>query len=237
MFGGLSPPVRLLELADVDFGLVAECQVLLVELFERGFRPVHGALDARLLEFDGLDYECFGVVRHFVFPLRRGCRCSLIGVCVMPDKALSREMVVRMPYWSDPNYPGLHCDEEEGLTKQSFKDECDINNIMKRYNATGDISHLNMRMPEYGDFSSPVDFQSALNTVMESEAMFADLPAHLRDRFGNDPKQLLEFLADDANREEAVSLGIVQAPPAPPEPVEVRVVPNPDSSTPQPKAS
>ena len=153
----------------------------------------------------------------------------------MSVKALSRDVTVRMPYWSDPVYPGIEFDPEEGQTKQSFKDECDINNIMKRYNATGAITHLNMRTPEYGDFSSPLDFQAALNTVMEGEAMFADLPSDLRDRFGNDPKQLLEFLADDANREEAIKLGIVQAPPEPPAPVEVRVV-DPIPSPPQPKA-
>lgn len=150
----------------------------------------------------------------------------------MSVKALSRDVDVRMPYWSDPGYPGVDFDPEEGQTKQSFKDECDINNIMKRYNATGSITHLNMRTPEYGDFSSPLEFQAALNTVMEGEAMFADLPSDLRDRFGNDPKQLLEFLADEANREEAVKLGIVQAPPEPPAPVEVRIV-DPTSSTPQ----
>lgn len=156
----------------------------------------------------------------------------------MAVKALSREMTVRMPYWSDPAYPGISFDPDEGLTKQSFKDECDINNIMKRYQATGVITHINNRTPEYGDFSDPVDFQQALNTVIESQTMFADLPAELRDRFGNDPQKLLEFLADESNRDEAVKLGIIKAPDPDPEPMAVRVVSDPaaDSSAPQPKA-
>ena len=155
----------------------------------------------------------------------------------MSVKALSRDVTVRMPYWSDPSYPGIDIDPDEGLTKQSFKDECDINNIMKRYNATGAVTHLNNRMPEYGDFSDPVDFQNALNTVLEGQSMFAELPADLRDRFGNNPQKLLEFLAEADNFDEAVKLGLFKAPEADPEPVKVRVIADPpaDTSPPQPK--
>lgn len=155
----------------------------------------------------------------------------------MTVKALSRDVTVRLPYWSDPSYPGIDFDPDEGLTKQSFQDECDVNNIMKRYNATGAITHLNTRMPEYGDFSSPMEFQNALNTVMESQMMFADLPAETRDRFGNDPGRFLAFVADDKNRDEAIRMGLVKAPEPEAEPMKVRIVADPaaDSSAPQPK--
>lgn len=157
----------------------------------------------------------------------------------MSVKALSREVVVRMPYWSDPEYPGLSIDpegENEALTQQQFKDECDINNIMKRYSATGVLTHLNGREPEFGDFTSPVDFQAGLNTVIEAQAMFADLPSAMRERFANDPLKLLEFLADEKNRDEAVELGLVKAPEPPPEPMAVRVVADPAAAPPpQPK--
>lgn len=210
------------------------CQFCFVDWREpRVLVGVLCAFDAGFFQFQRAEDDGLVVVVHFCSPWR-DATCNM-EYAAMSVKALSRDVTVRMPYWSDPVYPGIEFDPEEGQTKQSFKDECDINNIMKRYNATGAITHLNMRTPEYGDFSSPLDFQSALNTVMEGEAMFADLPSYLRDRFGNDPKQLLEFLADDANREEAIKLGIVQAPPEPPAPVEVRVV-DPIPSPPQPKA-
>lgn len=134
---------------------------------------------------------------------------------------------------------GISFDGQETLTQQQFKDECDINNIMRRYTATGVLTHLNSRQPEYGDFSNPVDFQNALNTVLEGEAMFAELPAHLRDRFGNDPQQLLEFIADPKNVEEAIKLGLFKAPPDEPAPQKVEIVnPAPPESfaPPQPKA-
>lgn len=126
---------------------------------------------------------------------------------------------------------------DPSMTKQSFKDECDVNNIMRRFNATGVVTHVNGRRPEFGDFTSVATFQESLNTVIEAESMFAELPAAIRDRFGNDPRQLLEFVADPDNRDEAVTLGIVKAPEPEPAPQKVEVVnaPAADSSPPQPK--
>lgn len=151
---------------------------------------------------------------------------------------MSVKFKIRKPY--DPSEGvGMMFDPDEGLAQQQFKAECDVNNIMKRYQATGVITHVNGRQPEFGDFSNPVDFQTSLNTVIESQAMFAELPAELRDRFGNDPLQLLEFLADEDNRDEAIKLGIVKAPEPIPEPMAVRVVADPadTSSPPQPKGA
>lgn len=152
--------------------------------------------------------------------------------------SVKKNFKVRMPY--DPSEDeGIWFDPDEGLTQQQFADECDINNIMKRYQATGVITHLNGRQPEYGDFSNPVDFQTGLNTVRDAQELFASMPAVIRDRFGNDPMKLLEFIADEKNRDEAVSLGIVKAPEPEPKPQKVEVVNPPeqkDSSAPQPKA-
>jgi len=40
---------------------------------------------------------------------------------------------------------------EPSLTRQSFKDECDVNQIVKRYTETGMINHIPRANPEYGD--------------------------------------------------------------------------------------
>ena len=37
------------------------------------------------------------------------------------------------------------------LTRQSFKDECDVNQIVKRYTETGMINHIPRSTPQYGD--------------------------------------------------------------------------------------
>jgi len=101
--------------------------------------------------------------------------------------------------------------EGPGKTLQSFKDECDINRIMNRYQQTGAIDHVNRAKPRFGDLEV-VDFQTALNTVLDAEQRFAALPSSVRDRFGNDPAALLAFVADAGNLEEAVKLGLVDRP-------------------------
>jgi len=40
---------------------------------------------------------------------------------------------------------------EPSLTRQSFKDECDVNQIVKRYTETGMINHIPRTTPRYGD--------------------------------------------------------------------------------------
>ena len=110
----------------------------------------------------------------------------------------------------------LNCPEQPfGRTKQSFKDECDINTILSRFQRTGLLEFVNERHAQYGDVSS-IDFQDSLNTVIEAQAMFDDLPAAWRKRFNNDPAQLLDFVQDPGNREEAIKLGICKAPPPSP---------------------
>lgn len=98
----------------------------------------------------------------------------------------------------------------QGRTKQSFKDECDINTIMGRFARTGSLEHLAKRTPTYGDVQD-IDFQGAMDIVASAREMFADLPSKLRDRFGNDPGKMLEFVQDEQNRAEALSLGLLRA--------------------------
>lgn len=103
-----------------------------------------------------------------------------------------------------------------GLTKQSFKDECDINFILSKWKRTGQIppSQVGTLPPHYGDFSNPTDYMDALNAVLEAKEAFAALPAFLRDRFANEPANLLRFLSIPENQEEAIRLGLAQPPPS-----------------------
>ena len=43
-------------------------------------------------------------------------------------------------------------------TQQSFRDECDINNILRKFNVTGELP-LGSVQPQYGDFSGITDYQ------------------------------------------------------------------------------
>ncbi len=100
------------------------------------------------------------------------------------------------------------------MTKQSFQQECDVNFIMNKWKRTGEIpaAMVGTLPPSYGDFSNPTDYMTALNQVIEAKEAFAHLPAFLRDRFANQPVNLLAFLANPDNQEEAVKLGLAEAP-------------------------
>lgn len=100
-------------------------------------------------------------------------------------------------------------------TKQSHLKECDINNIIKQFSVTGQITHVSAKaqLGAYQDLPDQLDYQEAQNTVIAAERSFMTLPAKLRERFENEPSQFLAFLGDPANREEAVKLGLVNAPP------------------------
>lgn len=99
-----------------------------------------------------------------------------------------------------------------GGANQSFKDEADINSIMAKYRQSGTIEHMNQRMPQYGDFDTVEDYQSAMNRVLDAQSHFAGLPSNIRDRMSNDPANLMRFMADEANLEESYNLGLRERP-------------------------
>jgi phage internal scaffolding protein len=94
-------------------------------------------------------------------------------------------------------------------TKQSFRDECDINNILRQFNVTGQLP-IDGVQPQYGDFSGITDYQSALNAVMSAQDSFLALPAKVRARFDNDPALFVDFASDEANRDELKALGLLR---------------------------
>lgn len=93
------------------------------------------------------------------------------------------------------------------MTKQSFKDECDINKIMKKFERTGAITHYAKYGAEYGD-ATQIELQDALNVVARADEMFEELPAAIRKRFSNDPGEFLAFVQDESNKEEMIKLGL-----------------------------
>jgi len=103
----------------------------------------------------------------------------------------------------------------DGMTKQSFKDECDINSIVKKALRNGLLPDGNVN-PIYGDFSDVKEYQEGLNIVLRAESQFNSLPAHVRSKFENDPAKFLEFATDPSNKAEMVSLGLAKHSSVPP---------------------
>lgn len=115
----------------------------------------------------------------------------------------------------------IFCDEKT-RTHQNFRDECDINSIVKRYGITGQVPQ-GLKLPVYGDFTGVLDYQSALNAVMQAESVFNAVPADIRARFNNDPQKFVEFCSDNKNLDELRKLGL-----APPAPLEDKAAAPPD---------
>lgn len=110
------------------------------------------------------------------------------------------------------------------VTKQHYKDECDIHTILKQYQRTGIITHVQNSRPTYEDLPSDIDFQTALHIQMQAVEAFEGLPSKVRDHFANDPERLLRALNDPDQHAYLREVGILKAPaPAPSVPDSVPV--------------
>lgn len=118
---------------------------------------------------------------------------------------------------------GLFC-ADESMTQQHFHDETKIDNILELYTRTGILPTKDVQ-PVFADLlGMSDDYHDALNLVIQAQESFYDLPASVRERFLNDPSQLMRFLDDDSNRSEAIALGLIPTPPGEPDPIRVVMV-------------
>lgn len=101
---------------------------------------------------------------------------------------------------------------DPSLTKQSFKDECDVNMIMKRFKKICSSDFLEKFNGfvggRFGDFSEVTDYRSAIDQVRQADAVFGALPAIVRKRFDNNPALFLDFVANPNNSDELVAMGL-----------------------------
>ena len=126
-----------------------------------------------------------------------------------------RKVFVRSPF----NYDRNEVSRETGLdtgpdspTQQSFKDEVDINTIVRRFGVTGELPIVSSP-PTFRNFEGIFDYQSAMNAIRQAEESFAEMPAEVRKRFHNNPQEFVEFCSDEKNLEEMRKLGLAK--PAP----------------------
>lgn len=96
----------------------------------------------------------------------------------------------------------------QGVTKQEFKEECDINVIIARNKKTGELPRVYFKNPIYGDFSNIPSYENAFNMVKQADEDFMQLDARIRKRFDNDPVKFLNFVSDPNNVQEMIDLGI-----------------------------
>lgn len=100
-----------------------------------------------------------------------------------------------------------------GLTKQCFKDECDVLNIISRHDRTGLIDHVNNAVAQYGDYSEINEYRESLDLVMQAQQSFGEIPSNIREMFNNDPGSFFEFATNPENHEKMAELGLAEARP------------------------
>lgn len=122
-------------------------------------------------------------------------------------------------FTKDPR-PVVKYPKTEGRTKQSMKEECDINNILHRYKTTGHLTHVAAHKGRFADVSEVGDFQGAIERYRAASDFFSGLTAEMREEFGNDPAVFLDFMATaDLDELEARGLAELKELEVEPEPV------------------
>ncbi len=95
--------------------------------------------------------------------------------------------------------------------KRAEQDSTDVNLIMDSWiQGSAMPANLNPGVGRYGDFSSGIDYATALNSVRDAESAFAALPPKVRNHCDNDPGKLLDMVFDPDRRDELEELGLVQ---------------------------
>lgn len=106
----------------------------------------------------------------------------------------------------NPDYDGFRASEsktvreDELRTKQSFKDSCDINKMLKKAQVTGSIAHLQKyEEAVYGEFDGEFTLLEAHERIARANEIFADLPSEVRSEFNNNALEFVTFAGDPAN--------------------------------------
>jgi len=95
----------------------------------------------------------------------------------------------------------------ESMTVQADAEDADINTIVRRFGLTGTMP-VGLHVPSYQDYDGVFDFHSAQLALLDAEANFMAMPAHIRGKFDNDPGKFLQFAVDPANVDAMVEMGL-----------------------------
>lgn len=129
--------------------------------------------------------------------------------------------------------PKVDCQSaKDGRTKQSFKDECNINSIIAKYQRTGMMDHVRDNPGVYADVAEIGDYHEMTRKIRKAQESFDSLTPELRSRFNNDPGKLIAFMSDPKNVDEAITLGLVNKPKTPTPPASKDPVTEPKVDTP-----
>ena len=126
----------------------------------------------------------------------------------------------RWPTQFDVDRPRVqHENNEPEVTEQSHKESTMINNIIRRYETTGIVTHLNKVQGRYADVSELGDYHDVMNVVTAAQQDFLQLTSAQRRVFDNDVTKFLDAAHDPDKRDLLEAAGLIEQAPATPEPV------------------
>ena len=115
---------------------------------------------------------------------------------------------------------GVHYFDHPSMTDQSFKKDCDINLVVKRFlksqgmNNSQFLNYMATLSPHFDSTQAIVgyapDYQDHLQSQIDAKEMFLSLPSAMRKRFNNNPGQFLNFVFDPSNRAELATMGLLK---------------------------
>lgn len=111
--------------------------------------------------------------------------------------------------YSQKQRVSLSFPSDSPYTKQEFRDECDINVLMSKYQSSGELPVINQTAPQYLD-ATGFDYQMHMQFIAGANSLFQELPSEIRNRFSNDPAQFLDFTSNENNRAEMHEMGLLK---------------------------
>ena len=123
-------------------------------------------------------------------------------------------MMLRTPYNYDRDEVSKNTaliSDSETLTQQNFKDETDLNIMIRKYGVLP-VSEVNWK--EFDATVIPQDYQQLQNMLREADQAFMDLPADVRKAADNDPQKFLAIVESqqaEIKRQERESAKAVKA--------------------------
>lgn len=121
-------------------------------------------------------------------------------------KRAAIEAMQRVDYQSFRDSDDIELKAIECRTKQSFKDECDVNKIIQKHAIEVSKSHLQIYPPEaYAEFDG-VDLLEAHARIDRAHEIFSKLPSEVRNEFDNDALRFVAFAGNPENNEKLAEL-------------------------------
>lgn len=98
------------------------------------------------------------------------------------------------------------------LTRESFRDECNINTIMAKAQRGINVP-INSKSPLFGDVSDIGTYHRMNLRLQEiNDEFIQSVPAEIRLRHGNDAGRFADWLQKPENKDEAINLGLIEDP-------------------------